>query len=137
MRALLTKVDSAEKMQEIYWSRFRVLDSCQNFSAAKRALHKAYECMMSQMITLKGPMRRRFIAIPINAKIAEAVGKVLSGRLGTESANGVPVAQNEDQRTPAGRHRDVPAGRFPLKREVLISLFQKGVGHQERAGGTV
>jgi DNA-binding SARP family transcriptional activator len=114
MRGLLAKVDSCEKMQEVYWSRFRVLESCRNFSAAKRALHKAYEQMMRQMITLKGPMRRQFIAIQINARIAEAAGRVLGGRLGPESANGVPAARHEDHRKQAKRYREGLLDMFPL-----------------------
>ncbi len=119
IRGLLARVDSAEKMQEIHWTRFRVSYSCQNFSAAKRALYKAYECMMGQQLTLKGPMRRRFMAIPINVKIAEAVAKVLGGGMGAVSVEVVP-AQNGNHRKRVRSHQDVPAGRILSGREDAV-----------------
>jgi tetratricopeptide (TPR) repeat protein len=133
MRGLLAKVDNAEKMQEIYWTRFRVLDACQNFSAARRALCKAYECMMGQFMTLKGPMRRRFMAIPINAKIAEAAAKVLAGRLDLVTARAVSAAQTADHREMVESSRKMPAGKVPLEREMLFLLSQRGWGKSDAA----
>jgi tetratricopeptide (TPR) repeat protein len=108
MRGLLAKVDGAERMQEIHWTRFRVLHSCQNFPAARRALYKAYECMMEQLKTLKGPMRRRFMAMPINVGIAETAAKVLVGRLDPVPAKAVVAAQNGNRREFIGSSRQMP-----------------------------
>ena len=125
MRGLLARVDGAERMQEIHWTRFRVLQSCQNFPAAKRALYKAYECMMEQLKTLKGPMRRRFMAISINVRIAETAAKVLGGRLDPVLAKAVVAAQNGNRREFIGSSRQMPEGRVPLDREVLSIFSQK------------
>jgi len=119
MRGLLARVDSAEKMQEIHWTRFRVLYSCQNVSAAKRALYKAYECMMGQQLTLKGPMRRRFMAIPINVKIAEAVAKVLGGGMDVTSVELVPPRNGSHPKHVRG-YQQVPAGRILSEREDAV-----------------
>ena len=127
MRGLLAKVDGAERMQEIHWTRFRVLHSCQNFPAAKRALHKAYECMIGQLMILKGPMRRRFMAIPINVKIAEATAKVLGRRLDLVPAKAVLATQNANRREFAGSSRQMPDVGVPLDREVLPNLSQEGL----------
>src|SRR5712692_9485215 len=127
MRGLLARVDGAERMQEIHWTRFRVLQSCQNFPAAKRALYKAYECMMEQLKTLKGPMRRRFMAISINVRIAETAAKVLGGRLDPVLAKAVVAAQNGNRREFIGSSRQMPDGGVPLDREVLPNLSQKGL----------
>jgi len=127
MRGLLAKVDGAERMQEIHWTRFRVLHSCQNFPAARRALYRAYECMMEQLKTLKGPMRRRFMAISINVRIAETAAKVLGGRLDPVLAKAVVAAQNGNRREFIGSSRQMPDGGVPLDREVLPNLSQKGL----------
>src|SRR5713101_7482208 len=127
MRGLLARVDGAERMQEIHWTRFRVLQSCQNFPAVKRALYKAYECMMEQLKTLKGPMRRRFMAISINVRIAETAAKVLGGRLDPVLAKAVVAAQNGNRREFIGSSRQMPDGGVPLDREVLPNLSQKGL----------
>src|SRR5713226_4272738 len=127
MRGLLAKVDGAERMQEIHWTRFRVLHSCQNFPAARRALYKAYECMMEQLKTLKGPMRRRFMSMSINVKIAETAAKVLGGRLDPVLAKAVLAAQNGNRREFIGSSRQMPEGRVPLDREVLSIFSQKGL----------
>jgi hypothetical protein len=114
-------------MQEIHWTRFRVLHSCQNFPAARRALYKAYECMMEQLKTLKGPMRRRFMAMPINVGIAETAAKVLVGRLDPVPAKAVVAAQNGNRREFIESSRQMPDGEVPLDREVLPNLPQKGL----------
>jgi len=132
MRGLLVKVDNAEKMQEIYWTRFRVLDACQNFPAARRALYKAYECMMGQCLTLKGPMRRRFMAIPINVRIAEAAAKVLGVRLDQVPAKAVPTGQNANRRELFARPKKVPIKRVPLEREMLPQLVPEGIAQVGR-----
>jgi len=130
MRGLLAKVDSAEKMQEIHWTRYRVLHSCQNFSAAKRALHKAHECMMGQLMTLKGPMRRRFMAIPINVKIAEAAARVLGGRMDPVTVEFVP-AQNGNHRKQARNHQEVPPRRNLPAGENSVLFASKAMSKSE------
>lgn len=130
MRGLLAKVDSAEKMQEIHWTRFRVLYSCRNFSAAKTALYKSYECMMGQLMTLKGPMRRSFMAIPINVKIAEAAAKVLGGHMDAVPVEVVPV-QNGNSRKQARSYQELPTGRILSPRENAALLASKALGNSE------
>ncbi len=119
MRGLLGKVDSAEKMQEIHWTRFRILSSCRSFAAARRALHKAYECMVGQLTILKGPMRRRFAAVLINLKIAEATAKILGGRMDAVSLEVAPV-QNGNRRNLVRSHQEVPAGRILSERRDAV-----------------
>jgi tetratricopeptide (TPR) repeat protein len=136
MRGLLAKVDSAEKMQEIHWTRFLVLHSCQNFSAAKRALHKANKCMMGQLMTLKGPMQRRFLAIPINVKIAETTARVLSTRMDAVSAEAVP-AQTRNHCKRVISYLEVPAGRIVSEWEGSVRFTStsatSGVSQKESA----
>jgi DNA-binding SARP family transcriptional activator len=130
MRGLLAKMDSAEKMQEIHWTCFRVLHSCQNFSAAKRSLRKAYECMMDQMKTLKGPMRRRFMAIPINVKIAEAAAKILGGRIDPVLVEIVP-ASNGNHHKQARSYHEVPIGQILSAPQNAALVTSKAVGTSE------
>jgi tetratricopeptide (TPR) repeat protein len=127
MRGLLAKMDSAERFQEIHWIRFRVLHSCQNFPAAKRALNKAYECMIGQLMTLKGRMRRRFMTIPINVKIAEAAASVLGRGLDPVPPKVVLAAQNANRRELVASSRKMPIERVPLEREMSLILSQRGL----------
>jgi len=128
MEGLLAKVDSAEKIQEIHWTRFRILDACQEFSAARRALSKAYDSMIGQLMTLRGPMRRRFMAIPINARIREAAARVLGVRLDPLFVQAVPTAQKGNHRKLDWDNREVPPRKGPIEREMLFNLLQKELG---------
>ncbi len=76
---------------------------------------------------LKGPMRRRFMAIPINVKIAEATAKVLGRRLDLVPAKAVLATQNANRLEFTGSSRQMPDGGVPLDREVLPNLSQKGL----------
>jgi hypothetical protein len=83
--------------------------------------------MIGQLMILKGPMRRRFMAIPINVKIAEDTAKVLGRRLDLVPAKPVLATQNANRREFTGSSRQMPDGGVPLDREVLPNLSQKGL----------
>lgn len=73
MAALLRRVDGVEEAQKVHWVRYEVLNAARKYPAARRALSKAYESMLSQASTLKDPMRRRYLEMEANRRIAGAI----------------------------------------------------------------
>ncbi len=85
--------------------------SVPEFLSGKESSPQANKCMMGQLMTLKGPMWRRFLAISINVKIAETTARVLSRRMDAVSVEAVP-AQTGNYRKQVISHLEVPAGRI-------------------------
>ena len=111
---LLRRVDGVERIQEVYWNQYRVLQKTGRHRAASRALRRAVTTVVRQAGTLKKPMRKRFLAMPLNAMIirefwssnrslgvratpnlgAEEIVDVLSKSLGTGSSAVVSPAES-------------------------------------------
>ncbi len=66
---LLRQVDGVERIQNVYWTQFRVLKGTDREGAAVRALRRAATVIIRQAVMLKKPMRRRFLAMPLNSRI--------------------------------------------------------------------
>ena len=66
---LLRRVDGVERIQDVYWTQFCVLKRAGKGGAASRALRRAVTVTVRQASMLKRPMRKRFLAIPLNSRI--------------------------------------------------------------------
>jgi len=143
MSNLLRRVEGAERMQDIYWTQYRVLKATGRHSAASKALRRAVAVTVCQANTLKKPMRKRFLAMPINLTIlrefwnsnkslgvlattdvaAEEIVGVLAERLGSDS----PVL--------ASPTRPLGDSIIATRRHVVLGLVRRGsVTQRELAG---
>lgn len=140
---LLRRVDSVERIQEVYWTQFCILKKAGRDGAASRALRRAVTTIVYQASPLKGPMRKRFLSIPLNATIlqkfwssnrslgmratsnveAEEILSILVGRLGRGSAD---VASSD---------RFKSDSLIATRRRAVLGLVQRGSVKQREVAG--
>jgi len=73
---ILRSTDCVEQIQKVYWDQYRVFQRAQSYSAARRALRRAFRAVVMQAAPLKGLFRNRFItSVVVNREILAEVAQ--------------------------------------------------------------
>lgn len=75
LERLLRRIDGVEQIQKLFWQQYRIFRQVGANAAARKALRKALHTVLEQAATLRGRLRRRFLAsVKVNREIvAEAM----------------------------------------------------------------
>jgi len=131
---LLGRVDGVERIQKVYWTQFCVLKRTGRRGAAARALRRAVAAIVRQAGTLRKPMRRRFLTVPLNRDIlrefwSSSHSSGTSGTAGTGVEDIVSVLA--EHLGPEGSDLILPVESsvdsvIAARRRVVLGLIQKG-----------
>ncbi len=131
---LLRRVDGVERIQNVYWTQFRLLKKTGRSRAAARALRRAVAATIRQASTLRKPMRKRFLAMPLNSNILREFWR-------SNRSLGMPAIPNtgtEEIMSMLAEHLDIggsglvsPVGSVvdsvvAARRRALLSLVKQG-----------
>lgn len=125
LEALLRRVDGVEQVQKLYWHQYLVFRRVGAHAAARKALRRAFHAVVEQAMSLKGRLRRKFLAsIHVNREIMdEAV------RLRMVSGQGTVILDAARLNAIPPRDSDLlmdARGRIEARRRSLLTLIRRG-----------
>ena len=129
LERLMRKVDGIEQKQGVYWAQYRIFRRMGMDAAARRALNRAYESVCHQAASLKGRLRRMFVAVRTNKDIIDEIRRFGIRAGVNDQANMVSVAkttQPEPARTKGLRVVE-------RRRALLMLMAKSATGQNELA----
>ncbi|MDR7401360.1 MAG: AAA family ATPase [Armatimonadota bacterium] len=118
---LLRRVDGLERVQQIHWTRYQVYRAAGLDRAAGAALQQASLALWAQALTLKGPLRRRFLRLATSREILAECA-----RRGVPGADAADIIPSAGLPTPATTALDVAGPGGIDRRRLLAALMRTG-----------